>query len=104
MDEPTLKDPTQAGDIQVTQMMSRPLIMSGGGMPSNPLSLPKVEGYQIEEFIGGGGMGDVFRAIQLGTRRTVALKLMRANFTSEKNRMRFDREVELMARLDHPHI
>ena len=49
-------------------------------------------------------MGEVYHSVQLGTRRDVALKLMRGALASEHGRLRFDREVELTARLDHPHI
>jgi|DeeseametaMP2100_FD_k123_130714_1 serine/threonine protein kinase len=45
-------------------------------------------------------MGTVWRAVQLGTRREVALKLLASGvFSSDKARMRFEREVELAARL-----
>ena len=70
-----------------------------------PPALPQVSGYEVQSVCGEGAMGTVWRAIQLGTRRLVALKLMRSHvFASEKARMRFDREVELTARLDHPNI
>ena len=50
-------------------------------------------------------MGTVWRATQLGTRREVALKLMSdAMPESPRSRARFQREVELTARLDHPNI
>jgi WD40 repeat protein len=50
-------------------------------------------------------MGTVWRAEQLSTRREVALKLMAAvRFDSAKAQVRFEREVELTARLDHPNI
>jgi hypothetical protein len=66
---------------------------------------PKIEGYEILDKLGQGGMGTVWHAIQLGTRRKVALKLMSATtFANERARARFDREVELTARLDHPNI
>ncbi|MCX5655274.1 MAG: serine/threonine protein kinase, partial [Planctomycetota bacterium] len=75
----------------------------GGGEPSRPL--PQVEGYEILGPLGEGGMGIVWRAVQLSTRRPVALKLLRAGgFASSKARLRFEREVELAARLEHPHI
>ncbi len=67
-------------------------------------AFPRIDGYQILGVLGHGGMGDVFRALQLGTRREVALKLMRGSSISERARARFDREVELTARLDHPNI
>ncbi len=45
-------------------------------------------------------MGTVWRAVQLGTRREVALKLLASGvFSSDKARMRFERVVELAARL-----
>ena len=66
---------------------------------------PEIEGYQIIERLGVGGMGAVWRAKQLSTKRQVALKMMSSSrFTSEKAQARFEREVELTARLDHPNI
>jgi serine/threonine protein kinase len=63
------------------------------------------EGYKIIEQIGAGGGGTVWRAVQLSTRREVALKVLAAgSFASEKARLRFQREVELTARLEHPNI
>src|SRR5204862_6217927 len=49
--------------------------------------------------------GTVWRAVQLPAHREVALKLMSiAWFGSELARGRFRREVELAARLNHPHV
>src|SRR5690242_7991137 len=59
---------------------------------------PSVEGYQILGRLGEGGMGTVWRALQLSTRRPVALKLMGLSlFGSDTARSRFDREVKLTA-------
>src|SRR3954465_11578196 len=65
---------------------------------------PALPGYQIDSRIGGGGMGDVFRGVQQGTGRPVAIKIMRRDFTDERFIQRFDREVKLTALLDHPNI
>ncbi|MGH7180313.1 MAG: protein kinase domain-containing protein, partial [Tepidisphaeraceae bacterium] len=66
---------------------------------------PVIEGYTITARLGAGGMGTVWRAEQLSTRREVALKLMSGAVTSSpRARARFDREVELAARLEHPSI
>lgn len=64
---------------------------------------PHVEGYEI---IGplGKGADIVYRAIQNGTRREVALKLIRIERVNEDEKARFLREVELTAKLDHPSI
>ncbi len=64
-----------------------------------------IAGYQIEHELHRGGQGVVYRAIQLGTKRQVALKvLLEGRFASESTRRRFEREVELAASLRHPHI
>jgi tetratricopeptide (TPR) repeat protein len=66
---------------------------------------PQIEGYEITGRLGQGGMGTVWSAVQLSTSRDVALKLLgRGAFASEKDRDRFEREVELTARLQHPNI
>ena len=70
-----------------------------------PRYAPQVEGYQIVGKLGEGGMGTVWRAVQLSTRREVALKLLNpAIIGSDKLRARFEREVELAASLEHPNI
>ncbi len=67
---------------------------------------PEIPGYEIEPVaIGRGGMGIVWKAVQLGTHRTVALKVISAGeFASQRARARFEREVELASRLNHPKI
>lgn len=66
---------------------------------------PHVVGYEITGRLGEGGMGVVWRAVQLCTRRPVALKLMSAAALGSANaRRRFEREVELASRLEHPNI
>jgi serine/threonine protein kinase len=63
------------------------------------------EGYRIIDAIGEGGMGTVWRALQLSTQREVALKVLSAgSFRTQKFRVRFEREVELTAQLEHPNI
>jgi len=63
------------------------------------------EDYKIVGQIGEGGVGTVWRAVQLSTHRQVALKMLgRGSFVSKKARMRFEREVELTARLEHANI
>jgi serine/threonine protein kinase/tetratricopeptide (TPR) repeat protein len=67
--------------------------------------VPEIEGYQVIARLGQGGMGAVWSAIQLSTRRKVALKVLRTEvFGARKACGRFEREVQLAARLQHPNI
>jgi len=62
-------------------------------------------GYAIESILSVGGQGAVYRARQLSTGRTVAIKVPLGDAVSRPaRRYRFRREVELTARLDHPNI
>ena len=62
-------------------------------------------GYRIEELIGRGGMGVVYRANDLRLRRPVAIKLVApALALDERFRERFARETELVMSLEHPNV
>lgn len=70
-----------------------------------PEPQPVIEGYEILGPLGEGSMGTVWRAVQSSTRREVALKLMGSAWLGSKRaRVRFEREVELAALLEHPNI
>ncbi|HEU5315312.1 MAG TPA: protein kinase [Chloroflexota bacterium] len=61
--------------------------------------------YRILEQIGRGGMGAVYRALQPGLEREVAIKVLPALAAADEEwRDRFRREARLVARLNHPHI
>jgi Protein kinase domain len=62
-------------------------------------------GYRIEELIGRGGMGVVYRAYDLRLKRPVALKLVAPALAGdERFRERFARETELVMSLEHPNV
>ncbi len=62
-------------------------------------------GYRIDELIGRGGMGVVYRAFDLRLKRTVALKLMAPELALDARfRERFSREAELAMSLEHPNV
>jgi len=61
--------------------------------------------YRIDERIGQGGMGVVFRATDLSFERHVALKVVSAALAeSPEFQRRFEREASLLARLNSPHV
>ncbi len=61
--------------------------------------------YHIEEKIGQGGMGEVYRARDTRLDRTVALKILPPTFASDKDRMkRFIREAKAASALTHPNV
>ncbi|MBT2675851.1 serine/threonine protein kinase [Streptomyces sp. ISL-14] len=59
--------------------------------------------YQLDEPIGRGGMGEVWRATDELLGRTVAVKLLAAE-ADDATTQRFRREAEIAARLNHPHV
>jgi serine/threonine protein kinase len=64
-----------------------------------------VEGYELLEELGRGGMGVVYKARQSNPDRLVALKMIRVGrFASEVDVQRFMVEVDAIAKLDHPNI
>src|SRR3989449_73881 len=60
--------------------------------------------YTIERELGRAGMATVYRAGDVKRRRTVAIKVLRPELASLLGPDRFLREVEIAARLNHPHI
>jgi serine/threonine protein kinase len=65
----------------------------------------QIAGYRIEARLGRGGMGDVYRAVQLSLGRRVALKVLAPNLAADDVfRRRFLRESRIAASIDHPSI
>jgi serine/threonine-protein kinase len=61
--------------------------------------------YEIASLIGAGGMGEVYRGTDTKLKRDVALKVLPAAVATDAERLaRFQREAELLAALNHPHI
>jgi serine/threonine-protein kinase len=64
-----------------------------------------IAGYRLDELVGRGGMGVVFRATHIALERQGAVKLIAPELAlNEEFRMRFQRESRLAASIDHPNV
>jgi tetratricopeptide (TPR) repeat protein len=86
-----------------TGLLSGPAVELRGG-PARPLR--ELGPYSIRREIGSGGMGVVYEAIRVdGTfQRRVAIKVLRRDLNPHLFLARFDRERQILGRLEHPHI
>jgi eukaryotic-like serine/threonine-protein kinase len=65
----------------------------------------RIGGYEMGAQIGAGGMGEVYRATDTNLKRDVAIKVLPEAVASDGDRLaRFQREAEVLARLNHPNI
>jgi serine/threonine protein kinase len=64
----------------------------------------EIPGFQVQQKIGEGGTGQVFRATQLSLQRTVAIKILNPSLHGHSPLLAFNRESQLMASLAHPNI
>jgi len=72
---------------------------------ADPFLGRELKGYRVEELIGSGGMGTVYRATQLSLGRPVAVKVLPPNVSDDPLFVhRFHREAEILAALSHPNV
>jgi hypothetical protein len=65
----------------------------------------KLGPYEIRSSLGSGGMGEVYRAHDARLDRTVAIKVLPASFSADRERLqRFAQEARAVAALNHPNI
>src|SRR5207342_2072755 len=61
--------------------------------------------HELIGLLGKGGMGEVYRARDTKLKREVAIKILPDEFSRDPDRIsRFQREAEVLASLNHPHI
>jgi tRNA A-37 threonylcarbamoyl transferase component Bud32 len=73
------------------------------GMQRAALEAKQLGQYSLEEKIGEGAMGRVYRGHHAMLRRPTAVKLLDPSMTNQMNVARFEREVRLTSQLNHPH-
>src|ERR1700737_4511174 len=69
------------------------------------ISGTKLAPYEIVALLGGGGVGEVYKARDTRLARDVALKILPESFARDKDRLdRFEHEARAVAALNHPNI
>src|SRR5262245_56820111 len=100
-------DGPKGSDIDLVKAAAEQARARGRGS-MGALSMPPEDtfpGYQLVREIHRGGQGIVYQALHKGTRRKVAIKVMKEGpFVSAKERVRFEREVDVLSALNHPNI
>src|SRR5262249_28153425 len=92
--------PVVARDLLGATVPEEPVLLS-----SSPADrLPSVEGYEVLDLLGQGGMGVVYRARNVALKRLVALKMIRGSHIRPDQLARFRSEAEAVARLQHANI
>ncbi len=105
---PSQRELIEAARLEAGELLAQPTQAATGPSAEtvsalwNPDSFP---GYHVTRELHRGGQGVVYQAIHKGTRRKVAIKVMREGpFASQAGRARFDREMQILGQMDDPHI
>jgi type II secretory ATPase GspE/PulE/Tfp pilus assembly ATPase PilB-like protein/tRNA A-37 threonylcarbamoyl transferase component Bud32 len=101
----------RADDPERTTVMGPPGPITVAGADSVALNAPasppgeSIAGCMLEELIGQGGMGRVYRAVHEGLGKAVAVKVLNDQLVANATFVeRFLREARAAARLDHPNV
>ncbi|MHC4202315.1 MAG: protein kinase domain-containing protein, partial [Planctomycetota bacterium] len=74
-------------------------------MSTGYLTGKTISGHRLEQHLGGGGMGEVYRATQISLGRTVAVKVLSDEFTRDRAFIeRFVAEARAAGKLNHPNV
>jgi eukaryotic-like serine/threonine-protein kinase len=95
-------------EAELEALFPTPAPDSRGATPApsrQAVNLPLIPGYDVEEVLGRGGVGVVYKAWHLRLNRAVALKMLLAGaYAGPHELMRFQREAEAVAGLRHANI
>lgn len=74
-------------------------------MSRDPLLGRQLDEFRLDELLGRGGMASVYRATDVRLRRNVAIKVIAPGYQADDAYvMRFEREAQTIANLNHPHL
>ena len=85
--------------FQLNEVIDQASVAAGWQSP-----VPKIPGFEIQSTIAQGSMGTVYLAHQINPEREVALKILLPTGPISQSRRRFEQEVQILARLDHPGV
>ena len=90
-DEPTETSRARLGDEATPRPLEPGTVVAGR--------------FRVESFLAAGGMGEVYRAVQVYLKRPVALKVVRGDLGHAPELWkRFEREAQLLSQLESPHV
>jgi serine/threonine-protein kinase len=99
---PTGKPVEAAGEDSASVPPTEAYASGPAGKPADRV-LPRIPKYHLVRWLGGGGMGDVFEAVNVLGRR-IALKVVRPDRTDAEFNNRFRREAATLHDLNHPNV
>ena len=88
----------------MASVKSRALIIAMSSQLRDNLQASLGDTFRIERELGGGGMSHVFLAEETRFGRKVVIKVLSTDIGASLSAERFEREIKLAARLQHPHI
>lgn len=104
------KENSPLADLLQTLLNDQTSLIRERFLEDGPFDEPDIIGqklgpYQVEELVGRGGMGEVYRALDTRLNRTVAIKVLPPYFSSDpERRLRFEREAKVISALQNPGI
>ena len=106
---PDSPDPNFDPDSATIPLSGPRPTLSGGNvdlpLPEELAKLLPAGAYEVTDFLGAGGMGAVYKGMQVRLKRPVAIKIMRRDVGKDHDfEARFEREAQAMAKLNHPNI
>ncbi|MEE8452604.1 MAG: serine/threonine-protein kinase, partial [Thermoguttaceae bacterium] len=107
-DDPGLRNEVEAllaRQAHLTTPQEPPPTEKSPHADTSPIPPEAIAGYKILKELSRGGQGVVYQAVQQSTKRKVAMKvLLEGPFAGAASKRRFEREIELVGSLRHPHI
>ena len=104
----------EAGDPQLARRLGALIAADARGESLQRIFQPaaiaaerpaRIGAYEVTGVLGVGGMGEVYRARDVRLNREVAIKVLPVALASDRERLaRFEREAQVLASLNHPHI